>query len=83
MIDNHDKVETHTNLIERIKPQVGDTLGPLVEHMGTSSLFNLASALDAMHVDGVGGKLTMRIPPKDDSRIEVDWRPTRNVKRHD
>lgn len=67
-------------LADKVRPHVGTTLGAHLDTMGDGSLFNLSSALQAIHRTGVGGTLTIEIPRQIDGRFEIDWSPTRNSK---
>jgi len=67
-------------LADKVRPHVGTTLGAHLDSMGDGSLFNLSSALQAIHRAGVGGTLTIEIPRQVDGRFEIDWEPTKNTK---
>jgi len=55
---------------------VGKELGPKLDGMGQTSLFNLITGLRALGLTGVSGHLTIQVPNAKDGRVEVTWAPT-------
>ena len=62
------------DLAATVKPHLGSALGSRLDLIGQVSLFNLATAITAMHI-GVPGRLTIEVPSRVGDRIEVDWQP--------
>jgi hypothetical protein len=66
------------DLAATVKPHLGSALGSRLDLMGQISLFNLATAITALHV-GVPGRLTIEVPSRVGGRIEIDWQPARTT----
>jgi hypothetical protein len=62
------------DLAARVRPHLGSALGARLDLMGQISLFNLATAITALHI-GVPGRLTIEVPSRAGGRIEIDWQP--------
>ena len=73
---------TTLNLAATVKPHLGSALGSRLDLMGQISLFNLATAITALHI-GVPGLLTIEAPSRVGGRIEIDWQPTSRTTRDD
>ena len=61
-----------------VRPHLGRAFGSRLDLMGQISLFNLATAITALHL-GVPGRLTIEVPSRVGGRIEVDWQPARTT----
>lgn len=57
-----------------IQPLVGPVLANHLSHMGPKSLFNLATALNAMRRDDIEGSLTIYVTAKKGHSVEMEWR---------
>ena len=62
------------DLADLVRPHLGRAFGSRLDLMGQISLFNLATAITALHL-GVPGRLTIEVPSRVGDRIEVDWQP--------
>src|ERR1035437_1773968 len=51
------------DLAGAVKPHLGDMLGSRLDLMGQISLFNLATAITALHI-GIPGQLTIEVPSR-------------------
>ena len=66
------------DLADLVRPHLGRAFGSRLDLMGQISLFNLATAITALHL-GVPGRLTIEVPSRVGGRIEVDWQPARTT----